>query len=352
MDEATFQKSRILMVDDELSNIRLLERQLQRWGCTELRSTLDAREVMPLFAEFQPDLILLDLMMPHLDGFAVMDLLKEVVPPTSYLPILVLTADVTPQTRRRALAGGAKEFLTKPFDASELFLRVWNLLETRWLHLQLQEQNESLEQRVQERTRELEDSKRELEKSQIEVLERLARAAEYRDDDTGLHTQRVSHTCALLAQKMELDAAHVELIRHTSHLHDVGKIGIPDDILLKPGGLNPMEFELIKTHTTIGASLLSGGRTPAMKMAQHIALSHHERWDGSGYPQGIAREEIPLEGRILAVADVFDALTHDRPYKRAWSIEQAITEIQSQSGKQFDPSIVTAFLSLEHENLI
>lgn len=202
-----------------------------------------------------------------------------------------------------------------------------------------------LEERVQERTAELAQS-------QIEILSRLARAAEYRDDDTGQHTQRVAHTATLLAQSLGLPMEQVELIHQAAPLHDVGKIAISDLILLKPGKLTDEEFDMMKTHSPIGAAMLSNGHSEVVQMAECIAGAHHERWDGRGYPQQLSGEQIPLEGRIIAVADVFDALTHERPYKKAWSVAETVTEIARQSGKQFDPQVVEAFLKLTHEDLV
>jgi putative two-component system response regulator len=202
-----------------------------------------------------------------------------------------------------------------------------------------------LEQRVLERTEELAQS-------QIEILSRLARAAEFRDDDTGQHTQRVGHTSSLLAQALGLPAEQVELIRQAAPLHDVGKIAISDLILLKPGKLTDEEFATMKTHAALGATLLSDGHSDVVQLAERIAGSHHERWDGNGYPQRLAGEQIPLEGRILAIADVFDALTHERPYKKAWPVAEAVAEITRQSGRQFDPQVIAAFLTLPHEDLL
>jgi PAS domain S-box-containing protein/putative nucleotidyltransferase with HDIG domain len=202
-----------------------------------------------------------------------------------------------------------------------------------------------LEERVQERTAELADS-------QIEILNRLARAAEYRDDNTGQHTQRVARTSALLAQSLGLPNEQVELIRQAAPLHDVGKIAISDLILLKPGKLTDEEFDTMKTHAALGAALLSDGHSDVVQLAERIAGAHHERWDGKGYPQRLAGEQIPLEGRILAIADVFDALTHERPYKKAWPAAEAVAEITRQSGQQFDPQVVAAFLTLPHEDLL
>jgi putative two-component system response regulator len=338
MLDTTLTTARILIVDDQTSNVLLLEGILQEEDYTAYRGITDSRQVLPMFLEYQPDLILLDLQMPYLDGFEVMNQLRARIPQGVYLPILVLTADITPEAKRQALAEGATDFLTKPFDQMEVVLRIRNLLRTRVLHLQLQDQNQLLEQKVRERTMELEET-------QIEILERLALAAEYRDDDTGEHTKRVGQMSAQIAQALGLPEAAVELIRRASPLHDVGKIAIPDSILLKPGKLTPEEFELIKTHTTVGAKILSGGRFPLLQRAEEIALTHHERWDGTGY-FGLKGETIPITGRIVAVADVFDALTSARPYKEAWPRAEAIEEVQRQSGRQFDPMMVEAFLNV------
>jgi putative two-component system response regulator len=256
----------------------------------------------------------------------------------------MLTADATEESKQRALSSGARDFLTKPFSQPELLLRVRNLLEVQSLHDRLREQNANLEQKIVERTRDLEHAR-------LEILFRLALAAEYRDDHTQEHARRIGRTCALLARCLGLDQAEVDLIGQAAPLHDIGKIGIPDDVLLKPGKLTDSEFAAIKTHTTIGAEILAGSESPLLNLAEEIALTHHERWDGTGYPQQLAGEAIPPAGRIAAIADVFDALTHDRPYKQAWPTELAINEVIGQRGKQFDPQVVDAFASLDHRAL-
>ncbi|MBI1800945.1 MAG: response regulator [Chloroflexi bacterium] len=337
MYEDTLKNARLLIVDDQETNVSLLERLLQRAGYVAVKSTTDPRHVLPLFTEFRPDIILLDLNMPHLDGFAVMRQLLPRIEGT-YLPILVLTADSTTETKQKALAAGAKDFLTKPFDTTEVRLRIRNLLETRFLYLEIQNQNQMLEQKVQERTHDLEEAR-------IEILNRLALAAEFRDDDTNQHTQRVARTAMLIARELSLPEPEVELIRRAAPLHDVGKIGIPDAILLKPARFSPAEREVMNTHTTIGAQILSGSRFPLLQLAEEIALTHHERWDGRGYT-GLAGEAIPLTGQIVAVADVFDALTHARPYKEAWPLAASVAEIRNNSGTQFAPRVVQAFMAL------
>lgn len=335
MMSTSFRKARILIVDDEEHNIEILRRILTRAGFTRVESTTDSRDAKRLYVRHRPDLILLDLHMPHLDGLEVMAQLAEVAEAT-YLPILILSADVAPEARRQALSRGAKDFVNKPFQQDEILLRIKTLLETRLLYLQIQTQNQILEARVRERTRALEEA-------QVEIIERLAVAAEFRDDNTGQHTQRVGQMSALLARQLGLPDTQVSLIRRAAPLHDVGKLGVPDTILLKLGKLNEEEFAIVKTHTVIGARILSGGKFPLLRLAEEIAFSHHERWDGSGYA-GITGARIPLAGRIVSVADVFDALTQQRPYKPAWPVGDAIAEIDRQRGRQFDPDVVDAFV--------
>jgi putative two-component system response regulator len=338
----TFKNARILIVDDEPSNVDVLRRVLERAGFHRLETTTDPREAASMYVRLRPDLILLDLHMPHMDGLAVMDRLNEIAE-ASYLPILMLTGDISPESRREALSRGAKDFVNKPFDSDEVLLRIRTLLETRFLYLQIQSHNQMLEAKVRERTRELEAA-------QIEIIERLARAAEFRDDNTGQHTERVGQMAALIARQLGLPDSQVALIRRAAPLHDVGKIGVPDSILLKLGRLTDDEFAIVRTHTSIGARILSGSRFPILRLAEEIAFNHHERWDGEGYA-GIGRDAIPLAGRIVAVADVFDALTQKRPYKSAWPVDEAIAEIDRQRGRQFDPSLVDSFLRVIESEL-
>lgn len=328
--------ARILMVDDEEANLELLRRILEPAGYENLEATTRPEEVVDLCREKEPDLILLDIMMPGIDGYGILDRLSEELPEDTYLPVLVLTSDHTQDAKRRALAGGARDFLNKPLSPAEVRLRVRNLLETRFLHLELQEHNRTLEDRVLERTAELE-------RARLEILERLARAAEYRDDNTGEHTRRVGESAAAIARALGLERNDVNLIRRAAPLHDVGKIGIPDEILLSPRRLTDDEFEVMKNHTRIGADLLGSSESSLLQFAEQIALTHHEWWDGSGYPEGLDGEDIPLTGRIVAVADTFDALTHSRPYKEAWSVEEAWDELEDFAGRQFDPRVIEAF---------
>jgi response regulator RpfG family c-di-GMP phosphodiesterase len=331
----------ILAVDDEAANLLLLQRMLERAGYTRVVTTKEPTQVPLLFVELRPALVLLDLHMPEMDGFELMERLG----PVDGVPFLVLTADATDETKRRALAMGARDFLTKPLDGIELLLRVRNLLQVQHLQQRLLEHNASLEDKVAARTHDLE-------RARLEILDRLALAAEYRDDATQEHARRIGRYSALLAPLLGWPEHDVELIRRAAPLHDIGKIGIPDGILLKPAKLRPEEFERVKTHSTIGAEILSGSASAVLRLAEEIALSHHERWDGTGYPRGLAGADIPMSGRIVAVADVFDALTHARPYKEPWPLGRAVEEILSQSGRQFDPRVVEAFSRLDHRTLI
>ena len=333
--------AQILVVDDQESNVRVLHRILTRAGYTNVRSTTDSRRVATLCAEDPPDLVLLDLHMPGRDGFLVLEDLAPYTSGGGHLPVIMLTGDASTEMKRRALAMGAKDFVAKPFDGAEVLLRIANLLETRLLYRALAHQNSVLEATVQERTRELEASR-------LEVLERLAVAAEFRDDETGRHTQRVGELASRLARAHGLPAAQVQLMRLAAPLHDVGKIAVPDGVLRKPGRLTPDEFAVMRTHTVLGAQMLSGGGSALITLAAQVAECHHERWDGSGYPHGLAGDIIPIEARLVAVADVMDALSHDRPYRAAWPLAEVFAEIRRGRGTHFDPDVVDTFFRLVH----
>jgi len=327
-----FTDARILVVDDEETNVHALTRILRASGYGNVISTTDPVAVVGLYLEHDPDVVLLDLHMPKLDGLGVLQQLRSAAGPQAYVPVLVLTGDYSPEARRRALSEGAKDFLTKPFEVGEVLLRIRNLLETRYLHREITTQNHLLEERVRQRTVELEGA-------YLDTLERLASAAEFRDDETGRHTERVGEVAALLGSALDLPEEDLFLIRRAAPLHDVGKIGIPDAILRKPGPLTSEEWEVMKTHATIGARILSGGRSRVVQLAEEIALYHHEQWDGEGYPAGVAGEAIPLPGRLVMVADVYDALTSDRVYREAWPAEKVLAYIRQYAGKRFDPRI-------------
>jgi putative two-component system response regulator len=332
MGETGFPAARILVMDDEDENLKSLARVLRAGGYHDVSTTGDPTEFLALCRNWHPDLILLDLHMPKRDGLALLEDLRSAAGPQTYLPVLVVTADTSSGARRKALLAGAKDFVAKPFEVDELLLRIGNLLETRRLHREIVTQNQLLERRVRERTAELEGA-------HLDTLERLAIAAEFRDDETGRHTERVGETAALLATALGLSDDEVFLIRRAAPLHDVGKIGIPDAILRNPEALTAEEWEIMRTHTTIGARILSGGRSRVVQLAEEIALTHHEQWEGEGYPRGLSGEAIPLVGRLVMVADVFDALTSDRVYRDAWPVDQVLAYIRQFSGQRFDPQI-------------
>jgi response regulator RpfG family c-di-GMP phosphodiesterase len=512
MLDASLKNARLLIVDDQEANLLVLEGMLEREGYTALKSLTDSRQVLAAFDEFQPDLILLDLHMPHLDGFAVMRQLKGRLPPDEYLPILVLTADVTPGVKLRALADGARDFLTKPLDVAETTLRVRNLLETRYLHQQQQQQNQILETKVRERTAELErqfqrlaalreidtaitasldlrltltiflqqvtmqlradaaavlllnphshslsyaagqgfhgrgiertqqrlgegyagraalerrlvhipvlaeadDFRRRflfvderfvayygvpliakgdvngvleifhrapldsgsdwlnflealagqaaiainnaqlfdsLQRSNLELvlaydatIEGWSRAMDLRDRETEGHTQRVTDMTLKLAQLAGMNTSELVHVKRGALLHDMGKLGVPDAILLKPGKLTDEEWVIMKKHPQYAYEMLSP--IPYLRPALDIPYCHHEKWDGSGYPRGLKGEQIPLPARLFAVADVWDALRSDRPYRLGWPEEKVLEHIRAGSGAHFDPQAVELFFQV------
>jgi putative two-component system response regulator len=335
---------RILIVDDEPANVRLLTQLLRTWGYTDLTSTSDATEVPDLFRTARPDLLLLDLMMPQLDGFAILGIIGPENAGPVRVPVLVLTADVTPEAKRRALGEGATDFVTKPFDFDEVRLRVGNLLETRRLQVELAAEKQQLELRVRARTMDLEHSR-------MEVLNRLAMASEYHDEHSLGHARRVGATASAIGGVLGLTDAELRDLRLAGPLHDVGKVALPQDLLNKPGRLTPLEMETVKTHTTVGSRLLRGSGSALLDAAEVIARTHHERWDGRGYPNGLAGEEIPLPGRLVAIADSFDVLTHDAPYRVAMDVDAAVEEIARGRGTSYDPHAVDAFRTLDHHRI-
>jgi putative two-component system response regulator len=336
-----FTDARLVVVDDHQPNVLALEALLDQWGVAQVWSTTRSAEAVALVAEHEPDLVLLDLHMPAPDGFEVMTQLRALDDRGAPLPVIVLTADITPAARRRALECGARDFVTKPFDPVEVQLRVRNILAARRHEQALAERGDELEHRVRARTREVEASR-------LELLDRLALAAEYRDDLTGAHTRRVAATAAALGRRLGLDGRTVRLLELAAPLHDIGKIGIPDAVLRKSGLLDGDERSIMRRHTLIGARMLASSDSPVLNLAEDIAMRHHERWDGNGYPEGLSSYQIPLAARIVAVADVFDALCCARPYKPPWSTDRAVSEVIEAAGAQFDPDVVRAFSELDH----
>ena len=334
-DGAPLTAGRILVVEDERPTRAAIQRTLEGIGFRDVVVCSSGEEALIGVVDTPPDLMVLDLNMPGMDGFGVLEALRPLLTGDGFLPVLVVTGEQGWEHRQRALSMGAKDLMHKPFDVAELGARVLNLMETRKLHLQLRDTNSLLEVRVQQRTRELALAK-------DEILFRLARAAEYRDDMTGRHAARVGAAAAVLAEALGLGSAECEVIRVAAPLHDVGKIGIPDTILLKRGGLTAEEMEVMKRHTTIGADLLAHSSSQVIEAGSIIALTHHERWDGRGYPRGLRAEEIPIHGRLVAVADALDALTHVRPYKGAVMFEDAIGRLLREAGSAFDPRVTAA----------
>lgn len=335
----TIEDCLILLVDDAKSNVDVLVNALK--DTYRLGVSLNGEDALRFVTQHLPDLILLDIIMPGTDGFAVCDRLKA-DPLTRDIPIIFITAmdDLTHKTK--GFDVGAVDYITKPFDITEVKARVKTHLTLKLAGEALKNQNTILEEMVLERTKELR-------KAQIEVINRLGKAAEYRDQDTGTHINRMSKYCRLMGKALGLSREEYDRLDLASTMHDVGKIGISDNILLKPGKLDTGEWESMRSHTRIGEELLSGGTSQLLEVARIIAMTHHEKWDGTGYHQHLKGKDIPLVGRITCICDVFDALISRRPYKDPWPVDQALAEIKKGSGVFFDPDLVAVFLSLEPE---
>jgi len=329
---------RLLIVDDEPLNVTLLEEILIDADFTNVKSTTDPREVLPLHEQNDFDLILLDIRMPHMSGIEVLKTLSKYIE-SDFFPVLVLTAQTDKATRFDALNAGATDFLTKPFEQWEILLRIKNMLRTRLYYKGQKFRADELEKQVRERTAEIRET-------QLKIIQCLGQASEYRDNETGYHVIRMSRSCQLLALEAGLTEVHAEKILFASPMHDVGKIGIRDDILLKPGKLSEVEYEEMKSHSHIGAEIIGEHSSELLELAREIATCHHERWDGSGYPNGLKGKEIPIESRIASICDVFDALTSVRPYKAAWSTEEAVSFLKENAGTQFDPELAALFINI------
>jgi len=341
--EVSINEGTILLVDGDPDNVKLLTEILRVNGYQNVLSSTDPRELEGLCAEHEVDLIILDINLPYLDGFEVMGRLRS-DSKSAEIPVIVITALADTSMRNRMLHDGARDYLTKPFSRSEVISRIRNALETHLLYKQVRRHNEKLEELVKERTDEIY-------KTRLKIIRRLSRAAEFRDNETGMHINRMSAYSELLARGIGMSERDCAIILNASPLHDVGKIGIPDRILLKQGKLSREEWEIMKAHTLIGKKILDGDNCDLLSAAQMIALAHHEKWDGSGYPKGLSGEDIPLMGRIVAVSDVFDALTSERPYKRAWRVDEAFGYMAKEKGKHFDAELVDCFLDLRPELL-
>jgi putative two-component system response regulator len=317
----------ILVVDDVPENIDLLSAVLRPFY--KVKAALNGERALKIASsDPMPDLILLDVMMPELDGHEVCRRLKSNAQ-TSNIPVIFVTAKNQEEDEKAGLELGALDYMSKPISPAIVLARVHT-------QLALYDQSRHLESLVEERTEQLHQTR-------LEIIRRLGRAAEFKDNETGLHVIRMSHYSRLMAEALDRGDEWTELIFNASPMHDIGKIGIPDSVLLKPGKLNDEEWAIMRPHPQLGASIIGDHDNELMQMSKEIALSHHEKWDGSGYPNGLKGEEIPLSGRIIAIADVFDALTTARPYKEAWTVEDAVKLIDENSGSHFDPSLVLVF---------
>lgn len=343
----------IMIVDDEPINVKVVRKHLQNAGYSNFVTTCDPRTVLPLLRNVLPDVVVLDIMMPEVSG---LDILAQMQQDRclQHIPVLILTASTDSQTKLAALELGATDFLAKPVEATELIVRLRNMLVVKAHHDNLATYSARLEHEVRQRTAELDASRR-------EVIHCLASAAECRDHVTGFHIVRVGRYAAIIAGQLGFDADWIEMLDQAAQLHDVGKIGIPDAILLKPGKLLPEEYDVIKTHCELGLKIIrpnniapggwgnslrpGEGVSPIMALAAEIAYTHHEKWDGTGYPRGLSGEQIPIAGRITAVADVFDALSTARPYKRAFALDECFDIVAEGRGAHFDPTVVDAFFA-------
>jgi putative two-component system response regulator len=342
-------KKKILVVDDEERNLRLMEAMLIPLGY-EVSLARDGEAALGMVKNISPDLILLDIMMPKINGFEVARRLKA-DDETRIIPIVMATSLREVEDRVNALEAGADDFLSKPVDKTELRARVNSLLKVKTYNDHMRNYQKELEAEVAKRTEELRKAFETIKTASLDTIYRLSRASEYKDEDTGAHIKRMSNYSAAVARQMGLNKETVETILYAAPMHDAGKIGIPDKILLKPGKLDAEEWEIMKQHTIIGGSILSGSDSGFIKLAEVITLTHHEKWDGSGYPNGLRGTAIPLAGRIAAIADVFDALISRRPYKEPFPLEKSFAIIREGRGSHFDPAVVDAFFAVEKEIL-
>lgn len=355
--------AQIMIVDDEMINIEVVKAYLEEEGFTNFLTTTRSTLAIDMIRNDKPDIVLLDINMPQVSGLDILETMRN-DNGLKLIPAIVLTASHDPQIKLNALRLGASDFLAKPVDPSELMLRLQNVLAVKAYQDHLAKYSERLEEQVRLRTAELVLSRQ-------EAIHCLARAGEYRDDDTGHHVTRVGRYAALIARELGFDQTTIDLIEQAAQLHDVGKIGIPDAILHKPGKLDSQEFDIMRahcgigrriinplsneesirlmTHATVGMQIMGSTNSPVLKLAAVIAATHHEKWDGTGYPHQISGDKIPLEGRIVAVADVFDALSSARPYKKAFPIEKCLQILREGRGTHFDPSVLDAFFRCQDE---
>lgn len=351
-------KKKILIVDDEEQNVKLLSSLIDAIGY-DFDTADNGSDALVRSREGHPDLVLLDIMMPGMDGYEVCDSLKN-EPDTSHIPVIMITALTDRDSKLKGLNVGANDFLTKPVDRTELMLRVKNLLRIKEYEDFMLHHNQILEDEVRRRTyalkealHNLDDAHKRIKVSYVETILRLTLAAEFKDEDTSSHLKRISHYCKFMAKTIGQPDSFVDTIFYASPMHDIGKIGIPDHILLKPASLEDHEFDIMKKHTVIGGKILKDSISDYLKAGETIAISHHERWDGTGYPHGLRGEEIPLMGRIMNIADQYDALRSRRPYKQAYDHRTVWDIIVIGDGRSmpghFDPLILEAFKDTAEE---
>ena len=331
----------ILVVDDDSRNRELLETMLEVLDYDVIQASNGVQALERLSPAV--DLVLMDVMMPKMDGFEATKRMRE---QSQYqdLPVIFVTSLSEKEDRLHAVEVGANDFIAKPVEMAEVRVRTNSQLKLKAAQDALKRHNQELEEAVRRRTAQLEKAHQDTQAAYLDTIQRLAIAAEYKDEDTADHIRRMCRYCAVLAAELGLSEHEIWVVQHATPMHDVGKIGVPDSILLKPGKLDPDEWQIMKEHTLIGARILAGADSDLLRAGEVIARTHHERWDGSGYPDGLAGEEIPLHGRICAVADVFDALTNRRPYKPAFSNEKSIEIMRSERDAHFDPKVLDAFL--------
>ena len=342
MPEASGKPAKVMVVDDEILNRKLIQAMLKPQGY-EVILAEDGADCLARVEENPPDLILMDIMMPQMNGFEVVARLKS-DPKLVTIPIVMVTALQDINDRVKALEVGADDFLTKPVDRMELRARVRSLLKVKAYNDHMTNYQLELEREVAARTEELRLAHSKLRDASLETIFRLSRAAEYKDEDTGAHIISMSRISAYLTERLGHNPTVVESILYASPMHDIGKLGIPDSILTKNGPLNDEEWAIMRMHPIYGGQILEGSEIGFLSLGEIIALTHHEKWDGSGYPRGLAGTQIPLAGRIVAVADVFDALRSKRPYKPPLTIEQTLDIIRAGRGTHFDPKVVDTLL--------